>query len=107
MRYIYLPRFHPHIRVTEQPDANGRYYRTTWATQPWYVKPTISNRWRWQAWKEWAAGRPLPGDSGIKAEGYRVEECGPARFEGKGLNEFAQEKQRLMNMGRGGCPFSG
>ena len=36
-----------------------------------------------------------------------MEEVGPTRFEGKGLKEFACEKERLMKSGRGGCPFSG
>ena len=106
LRYLYLPRFQLHIRVTQKADANGRYHRTTWAAQPWYVKPTVENRWRWQAWKEWFSGRLLPGDKEVQPEGYRHEEVGPARFEGKGIEEFAVEKERLMKMGPGGCPFS-
>ncbi|KAK3703534.1 hypothetical protein LTR37_014381 [Vermiconidia calcicola] len=105
LRYLSLPRFHPHLRVTQKPDVNGRFHRTTWAAQPWYVKPSIINRWRWQAWKEWLAARPLPGDHGIKSEGYTHEDVGPANFEGKGYREFRQEKKRLMMLGRGGCPF--
>lgn len=105
LRHLSLPRSRPHIRVTLQPDAKGRYHRTTWAAEPWYVKPTIANRYRWQAWKEWFAGRPLPGDHGVEPEGYVQEEVGPKRFKGKGLKEFKCEKDRLMGIGRGGCPF--
>ena len=105
LRHLTLPRFKPHIRVTRQPDANGRYHRLTWAAQPWYVKPTLTNRWRWQAWKEWFAGRPLPGDDGVEPQGYTHEDVGPKMFKGKGLDEFKCEKDRLMKMGRGGCPF--
>ncbi|KAK3720661.1 hypothetical protein LTR37_003711 [Vermiconidia calcicola] len=105
LRYFSLPRFRPHLRVTQKADVNGRFHRTTWAAQPWYVKPSVSNRWRWQAWKEWLTGRPLPGDDGIKPEGYTHEEVGPAKFEGRGKEDFVQERERLMMMGRGGCPF--
>ena len=47
----------------------------------------------------------MPGDDGIKPEGYTHEEVGPAKFEGRGKEDFVQEKQRLMMMGRDGCPF--
>lgn len=105
LRYLCLRRFHPHIRVSQQPDANGRYHRTTWAAQPWYVKPTVGNRWRWQAWKECFTGRPLPGYVEANPEGYRHDEVGPARFQGKDLKEFVVEKERLMKIGRRECPL--
>ena len=107
LRYLCLPRLKPHIRVTQMPDKYGRYHRTTWAAQPWYVRGTVRSRWRWQAWKEWLAGRALPGDACVAPQGYRPESVGPARLEGKGLREFEEEKTRLMSAGRGGCPFSG
>ena len=59
------------------------------------------------AWKEWLAGRPLPGDDYVAPQGYTAESIGPSSFEGKGLKEFKEEKERLMRMGRGGCPFGG
>ena len=105
LRYLSLPRFKPHLRVTQQADANGCFHRITWAAQPWYVKSTFSRRWRWQAWRDWLAGRPLPGDDTVEPQGYIVENVGPTKFKGRGLKEFNEEKERLMRMGRGKCPF--
>lgn len=105
LRYLCLPRFQPHLRVTPLPDSSDRYHRITWAAQPWYVKSTFGKRWRWQAWVEWIAGRPLPGDDNVASEGYITEEIGPLKFKGRGLKEYHTEKQRLMQSGRGGCPF--
>lgn len=106
LTYFALPRTKPHLRSTEQADAFGRYFRCTWAAQPWYVKPIVQNRSGIKAWIARMRGLPLPGDDGLKSHGYRPEEIGPKRFEGKGLAEFEAEKASLMAAKRGGCPFS-
>ncbi|KAK4499735.1 hypothetical protein PRZ48_007921 [Zasmidium cellare] len=106
LTYLALPRTEPHLRSTEQPDTFGRYFRTTWAAQPWYVQPTDKNRNGIKAWITQLRGLPLPGDAGLKSDGYKAEEIGPKRFEGKGLKEFEEEKALLMASNRGGCPFA-
>lgn len=94
------------MTVTDDPDPKtGRYYRTSYDAEPWYVPATFWNRFGPQAWMRWLAGRPYPG-RGFKPEGLTIPEVGPVNMEGKGHDYFEGTKEKLMGMGRGGCPFA-
>jgi hypothetical protein len=91
---------------TDKPNKTGRYERTFYETEPWYIPETFGNRWGLEAWVRWAAGRPIPGGGKYKPEGYHFHEIGPAKMEGKGLDHYKAEREKLFNARRGGCPFA-
>jgi len=107
LRHLALPRpfFLRHNKVTEFPDAKGRYHRTEYESEPWYMESNFRNRWGFQAWAKWLVGKPIPGNA-YKPQGYLIPEVGPKSLEGKGMKEFELTKDKLMSDGRGGCPFS-
>ena len=104
LRYLALPR--PVIlrahHLSGQPSKDGTYFALKYVAAPYYMKPTIWNRWGPMAWAEWAMGLPVPGDEGAKYSpgGYRIGEIGPRGFPkvGEGLG-------RLKETRTGGCPF--
>jgi hypothetical protein len=108
LRHLALPR--PHfLRVdvmSEEPDESGRYNLLYYQTEPWYVKDNFRSRYGFQAWFKWLVNKPIPGEN-FKPRGYLIPEVGPKAMEGKGLKEFEQTKEKLMNAGRSGCPFAG
>ncbi|KAK2760709.1 hypothetical protein FQN54_001944 [Arachnomyces sp. PD_36] len=110
LRHLALPR--PYFRryrfLTETPDKNGRGYTIAWDAAPYYVKPTLMNRWGPGALLTWLMGRPVPGDEGEKyyPGGYVIEDVGPKRFEGKGREELGRTRERLEGERRGQCPFA-
>lgn len=76
---------------------------------PWYIEPRFSNRWGFTALMRRAAGKPVPGDEGEKfmPKGYVISEVGPEGLRGRGKNEMAETRTKLVNdEGRYGCPFS-
>jgi len=99
----YAWRFNP---LSDSPDANGRYFTSTYDNQPWYVKPTFWARNSPLAWFRWAIGGPYPDGKHYKPEGYKLFEVGPQKMEGMGADECEDMMQRLMKSGRGGCPFA-
>ncbi|KAL2872009.1 uncharacterized protein BJX67DRAFT_341256 [Aspergillus lucknowensis] len=110
MRYLALPRPYilRHTTFTEHQTENEQIFMTQWDGAPYYVKPTIWNRWGPAAWYTWALGRPLPGDEGDKyyPNGYRIAEVGPKHFEGKG-RQFQKDAVDHLRISRtGGCPFA-
>lgn len=111
LRYLALPRSES-MRVqnfTNEPDpTTGAYHVVNWQAEPFYVKPTLWNRWLSPAaMSARLLGFPLPGDQGDKyyPQGYDLADMGPKMFEGKG-KEY-QEKQMgiLEKERRGQCPF--
>ncbi|KAL4780478.1 hypothetical protein BJX76DRAFT_337997 [Aspergillus varians] len=109
MRYLALPR--PYLlrytTFTEHQTVDEGIYMIQWDGAPYYVKPTIWNRWGPAAWYTRALGRPLPGDEGDKYRpaGYHIADVGPTCFEGKG-REYQQEGVEGLRISRtGGCPF--
>jgi hypothetical protein len=74
---------------------------------PWYVKPTLKNRWGLSAWGIWFRGGTLPGDGGQTyfPEGFLASEVGPSALSGKGREEMDEMRKRLKEARRGGCPF--
>lgn len=114
LRYLALPRpeFSRVRQVRDQPDAQGRRTLRLYDNFPYYVKPTLMNRWGPGAWVSWLTGRPLPGDDGFIPEGFLTEQVGPKMFEDKGKQggdwerEAEQTKARLRRERTGACPFN-
>jgi hypothetical protein len=111
LRYLALPRpyFLRHQVITEHPDPQtGAYYQTHWDADPYYVKPTIWNRWLSPgAVVSRALGLPLPGDEGEKyfPGGYEISDVGPRAFRGKGKGYMDRQKEILRKERTGRCPF--
>ncbi|KAJ5144559.1 hypothetical protein N7448_001951 [Penicillium atrosanguineum] len=109
LRYLALPRpsFMRLDVFTEKPNEHGRNYVTFYEGAPFYVQPTIWNRWGPVAWIKWAMGQPLPGDDGDKyyPRGYCTPDLGPKYFEGKGRKELEMIKDTLRQQRLGQCPF--
>ncbi|KAL4925843.1 uncharacterized protein BDV17DRAFT_167312 [Aspergillus undulatus] len=110
MRYLSLPRPHflRYTTFTESQTVKERIFITQWDGAPYYVKPTLWNRWGPGAWYTWALGRPLPGDEGGKyyPQGYLISEVGPKYFEGKGGLQQREGEEELRQTRTGGCPFA-
>jgi hypothetical protein len=109
MRYLALPRpyFLRYLMFSEQQNEYGRFFATKWDAAPYYVKPTLLNRWGPTAWLTWALGLPLPGDEGDKyyPKGYYIPDVGPKYQEGKGREEVEKMKADLRKERTGQCPF--
>ncbi|KAL3480149.1 hypothetical protein BJX99DRAFT_35727 [Aspergillus californicus] len=109
MRYLTLPRpqIFRYTTYTESQSVDERIFITQWDADPYYVKPTIWNRWGPTAWYTWALGHPVPGDEGDKyyPNGYLIADVGPKYFEGVG-RKLQQEGVEGLKLSRtGGCPF--
>ncbi|KAL6236689.1 hypothetical protein BDW75DRAFT_107703 [Aspergillus navahoensis] len=109
LRYLALPRLNfQRIDIfTDEPNEYGRYYVNVYEAIPYYVKPTIWNRWGPGAWIRWAMGMPLPGDEDDKyyPRGFDLEDLGPKYFEGKGRKSVAEIRELLKKERRGQAPF--
>ncbi|KAL4941957.1 hypothetical protein BDV06DRAFT_170965 [Aspergillus oleicola] len=109
LRYLSLPR--PNFQridiFTDEPNEYGRYYVNIYEAIPYYVKPTLWNRWGPGAWVSWAMGMPLPGDEDDKyyPRGFDLEDLGPKYFEGKGRKSVAEIRELLKKERRGQAPF--
>jgi hypothetical protein len=114
LRYLALPRpeFFRVRQVHDAPDAQGRRALRLYDNLPYYVKPTLMNRWGPGAWVSWLMGQPLPGDEGFMPDGFLTEMVGPKMFEDKGMpggdwdREAGQIKERLRRERTGACPFN-
>ena len=74
---------------------------------PWYIKPTLWNRFGPLAWMSRIMGLPVPGDEGDKywPKGYKTEDVGPKLMKGKGRDYVRGEKEKVLNTRANGCPF--
>ncbi|KUJ13834.1 uncharacterized protein LY89DRAFT_590394 [Mollisia scopiformis] len=107
--HLSLPRMRPKKRLPIA-SSSGRIHSRKYNIQPWYVKPTFSNRYGLKAWRTWWKGGVLPGDDGGKyfPEGFRASELGPNGLRGRGEKEMGAERSRLEELWsseRGVCPF--
>ncbi|KAL3446181.1 streptococcal 67 kDa myosin-cross-reactive antigen like family-domain-containing protein [Aspergillus insuetus] len=93
---------------TDKPNEYGRYYVNLYEAIPYYVKPTLWNRWGPGAWVSWAMGMPLPGDDDDRyyPRGFDLEDLGPKYFEGKGRKSVAEIREQLKKERRGQSPFT-
>lgn len=108
LRYLALPRpnFFRIDVFSEKPNKYGRHSILLYEGAPFYVEPTIWNRWGPTAWFKWALGQPLPGDSDrYYPQGYYAPDLGPKYFEGKGRKELELIKDGLRERRTGHCPF--
>ncbi|KAJ9095349.1 hypothetical protein QFC21_005715 [Naganishia friedmannii] len=110
LRHLALPAFWSSERTSPDPDPKtGLYQQVDYVTFPYYVRPSLWNRYGPATWPSWLFGVPLPGDEGVKyrPEGYSLEEIGPERMEGKG-KEWMEEDRRWCQemMGASICPFA-
>lgn len=109
LRYMALPR--PELMrldiFNQEPNEHGRNFLLRFEGAPFYVQPTIWNRWGPTAWVKRALGQPLPGDDGDKyyPQGYNTPDLGPKYFEGKGRKELEVIKENLRDQRLGQCPF--
>lgn len=91
-------------------SSNGRIHSRKYNIQPWYVKPSFSNRYGLKAWRIWWKGGLLPGDDGDKyfPQGFVAAELGPNGLRGRGEKEMSVERGRLEGLWgseKGVCPF--
>lgn len=113
LRYFALPRpnFMRSCSFTESPDPiTGASHVVTWQAEPFYVQPTLWNRWLSPAAiMSRLVGFPLPGDGGLQyhPDGYDLATMGPDKFKDKGRDYLEAEMSVLEQVRRGQCPFSG
>jgi hypothetical protein len=86
-----------------------RYSPGAYEAYPYYVKPTLWRRYNPVALLRWVSGGDRPGDKPEKyhPEGYKIEELGPPRWMGKGLDWMEADVKRGKEVvpGGGTCPF--
>ncbi|QSZ28570.1 hypothetical protein DSL72_003068 [Monilinia vaccinii-corymbosi] len=116
IRYASLPR-PAWMRVREvsgteeAPGEDGRFPAMTYLAHPYYVRPGVWNRWGPMALLTRALGGYVPEVEGEqatewKAKGYKIEEVGPVRKEGKGMQEMEEMEEEIMKERTMGCPFA-
>lgn len=109
LRYIALPRleYFKYRLVSDKMDSKGRIECLKYEAEPFYVRPTLMNRFGPTSWISRLLGVPVPGDDGDRyfPEGFFVPEVGPSAFRGKGAGSFEANKTRLRKERTGGCPF--
>ncbi|KAI0159978.1 hypothetical protein GGR52DRAFT_563795 [Hypoxylon sp. FL1284] len=111
LRYLTLPRLvavqptrvlasdvsHPQPSSLEGaiPQHQSRTILTSYVGAPYYVKPTLWNRWGPGAWWWWCLGHPIPtqGIQHFVPEGYLIHEIGSRR--GKTTTVQAREEQAV------------
>jgi len=111
-RYVGLPRpvFLTNRAVPEKPNPESdRYCPGAYEAYPYYVRPTFWKRFNPIALLRWASGGDRPGDKPEKyhPEGYKIEELGPPRWHGKGIEWMQGDVQKGKDAVPGGstCPF--
>lgn len=108
LRHLALPKPSFMIKelLSEAPDPKtGRYFYKTYASHPYYNKPTFWSRWGPTALIWRAMGGLVPGDAKWHPQGYVFEEVGPAKLAGKGKDKTDEWERRLKAQRTAGCPF--
>ncbi|KAI0204391.1 hypothetical protein F4808DRAFT_340987 [Astrocystis sublimbata] len=106
--YLVLPRIFPVERHGDIDPKTGRLsMHMSYGNYPFYVKPTIWNRWGPQAWAIWLCGGKLPGDDPSKhmPQGCLWTDLGPTNRMGVGAEEMEVDIQKFKSSDRRGCPF--
>ncbi|KAI0102693.1 hypothetical protein GGR51DRAFT_284199 [Nemania sp. FL0031] len=108
LRYLALPRFFELKRLGEADPQTGRMHTAIqYGNFPYYIKPTLWNRWGPTAWAIWLYGGKVPGDNPEEymPQGYLWTDIGPRNRMGLGVEEMEVDVKRLKARSRGGCPF--
>ncbi|CAF2035955.1 unnamed protein product [Rotaria magnacalcarata] len=92
LRHCALPRIHMHDNgqgPTSCPmNEHGRFNRTSYIFEPWYVKETWLSKI-----KPFVTKRPSPE---YKSQGFTIEEVGPEKFAGKGFEEIQNDAEKML-----------
>lgn len=98
--HLTLPRRKPKKRLPV-PTSSGRFHTRKYTHHPWYIKPTLKNRWGLKAWLSWLQGGVLPGDPrhGDKyfPQGFAISELGPMSMINTGSKEMERDKEVLRS----------
>ncbi|KAI1193470.1 hypothetical protein F5X97DRAFT_328556 [Nemania serpens] len=108
LRYLALPRFFEREHVGDVDPKTGRMHsRMQYGNYPFYIKPTLWNRWGPKAWAVWMCGGKVPGDNpeDFMPQGYLWTDLGPKNRMGLGIEEMEADVKRMGSTSRGGCPF--
>ncbi|KAI0466233.1 hypothetical protein F4859DRAFT_329977 [Xylaria cf. heliscus] len=108
LRYLSLPRLFAVERHGDIDPKTGRInMRMPYGNHPFYVKPTIWNRWGPKAWAIWLYGGKIPGDNPGQyiPQGYLWTDLGPTNRMGLGIEEMGVDIKKLKATDRRGCPF--
>lgn len=97
IRHCTLPRFYADD-LGQGPNTcplneYGRYNRTGYVLEPWYVKETWFSKTM-----PFISKRPGPM---YKSQGFKVEELGPEKFAGKGLENMTKDAEAMLERA---CP---
>ncbi|RAQ67922.1 hypothetical protein COH21_013020, partial [Aspergillus flavus] len=109
--YLSLPRpYFMVVKVLEaEPDpTTGRYAIKEWLNNPWYVKPTLLNRWGPKSWsvRLFGTGNVPTKNGPFRDEGYDIKAIGPQIMNNKGqadVEAIAENFRKKENPA--GCPF--
>ncbi|KAI1459849.1 hypothetical protein F4805DRAFT_33536 [Annulohypoxylon moriforme] len=108
VRYLTLPRFFEVKRLGPQDPKTGRMTQVIpYGNFPFYIKPTLWNRWNPLAWAVWMYGGKVPGDNPEEymPDGYLFSDIGPRKRMGEGIKEAEADAERIRASGWSGCPF--
>ncbi|RAL58605.1 hypothetical protein DID88_003965 [Monilinia fructigena] len=94
------------ISNSDDRGVNGRYNSMNYFVHPYYQKPGFWNRWGPTAMVTRVLGGVVPEEGKWKAEGYRFEEVGPERRQGKGVEEMERWEEVLGRERTASCPFA-
>lgn len=72
---------------------------------PFYVRPTLWNRYGPWSWLARAIGVPLPENGKLGSEGFKAEEVGPEAMKGQGQEFARQAREHIAEIRTRGCPF--
>ena len=107
LRYLAVPR--PRWRqvslVSKEKSPEGNFHTTKYAALPYYVEPTLWNRFTPGTWLGRCLGLPVPGIDGSKyfPRGYKTSELGPSPDMGKA--DWAEAKDEVRSVGTRNCPI--
>jgi hypothetical protein len=99
------PRFMRVLRLSDADSKTGKFHAKRYIAHPWYISPSIGQRWSLKSWFLWITGGYVPSStySEYRPEGYRINELGPIQFEGHGLGDMEIASHMIREIQ--GCPF--
>ena len=98
LRHASLPRpaFMPVLQTSRRRSPQGTFFLNYYTALPYYVKPTLVNRWSPDAWVRRLQGLAIPGDEGDKysPRGFKLIDIGPPI--GKAGQKAMEEKVEIV-----------